>query len=163
MCTHYFTNTYTFYTHTSKIVYIERKKISLITFKTPWFHKNPFSARWSIIIVLQTPYVLETSSTMASVQILVSHGAAVRTIPWPFESIILFQRFNWILPFDADEDEEPRCVTLTPRHKAAIRFIRKVRCCKLLLNHHFINFYLPKNFSYVLMWPFTNKLLLPWY
>lgn len=26
----------------------------------------------------------------------------------------------------ADEDDEPRCVTLTPRHKAAIRFIRKV-------------------------------------
>ncbi|XP_023945583.1 potassium voltage-gated channel subfamily KQT member 1 isoform X1 [Bicyclus anynana] len=26
-----------------------------------------------------------------------------------------------------DEDEEPRCVTLTPRHKAAIRFIRKLK------------------------------------
>ncbi|KAJ8736399.1 hypothetical protein PYW08_007055 [Mythimna loreyi] len=26
-----------------------------------------------------------------------------------------------------DEDEEPRCVTLTPRHKAAIRFIRKMK------------------------------------
>ncbi|XP_041975524.1 potassium voltage-gated channel subfamily KQT member 1 isoform X2 [Aricia agestis] len=26
-----------------------------------------------------------------------------------------------------DEDDEPRCVTLTPRHKAAIRFIRKMK------------------------------------
>ncbi|CAH0724828.1 unnamed protein product, partial [Brenthis ino] len=26
-----------------------------------------------------------------------------------------------------DEDEEPRCVTLTPRHKSAIRFIRKMK------------------------------------
>ncbi|CAH2050351.1 unnamed protein product, partial [Iphiclides podalirius] len=26
-----------------------------------------------------------------------------------------------------DEDDEPRCVTLTPRHKAAIRFIRKLK------------------------------------
>ncbi|XP_073958211.1 KCNQ potassium channel isoform X3 [Choristoneura fumiferana] len=26
-----------------------------------------------------------------------------------------------------DEDEEPRCVNLTPRHKAAIRFIRKLK------------------------------------
>ncbi|KAI8438442.1 hypothetical protein MSG28_010956 [Choristoneura fumiferana] len=29
--------------------------------------------------------------------------------------------------FGSDEDEEPRCVNLTPRHKAAIRFIRKMK------------------------------------
>lgn len=28
--------------------------------------------------------------------------------------------------FCTDEDDEPRCVTLTAQHKAAIRFIRKV-------------------------------------
>lgn len=36
----------------------------------------------------------------------------------------LFMNFQWN---GVDEDEEPRCVQLTNQHKAAIRFIRKVK------------------------------------
>lgn len=36
-----------------------------------------------------------------------------------------------VLPFEIDEDDEPRCTQLTNQHKTAIRFIRKVGFIRL--------------------------------
>lgn len=79
-----------------------------------------------------------------------------------FVCIVIFRSLhNKSFLVSADEDDEPRCVSLTPRHKAAIRFIRKVRIQTIHLNQMAIlytHLYIYLTCLGILQWKSTSQM-----